>query len=113
MMHQVVQEEGTGTQAAMDGYLVCGKTSTAQKAAKGRRGYAKNKYISAFGGFAPLDHPQLAALVVVNEPKGAHYGGVVAAPAFKAIMGQAFNYLDIPPDETGNMIASLTKEKRQ
>ena len=82
MMNQVVQEEGTGTLAAMDGYKVCGKTSTAQKASKGKRGYAKNKYIAAFGGFAPQNNPKLAILVVVDEPQKDHYGGVVAAPAF-------------------------------
>lgn len=110
MMHQVVQEDGTGTKAAMDGYPVCGKTSTAQKAAKGARGYAKNKYISAFGGFAPQDNPELAILVVVDEPRKEHYGGIVAAPAFKTIMEKSFNYLNVAPAEGRTMIASLTKE---
>ncbi|WDP89448.1 MAG: penicillin-binding protein 2 [Desulfobacter sp.] len=107
MMNQVVQEEGTGTKAAMDGYKVCGKTSTAQKAARGRRGYAKGKYISAFGGFAPQNDPKLAILVVVDEPRKAHYGGLVAAPAFKTIMSKSFNYLNIPPDNAGTMIAAV------
>lgn len=113
MMNQVVQEEGTGVRAAMDGYKVCGKTSTAQKAATGKRGYAKNKYIAAFGGFAPQDTPKLAILVVVDEPKKEHYGGIVAAPAFKTIMRQSFNYLNIPPDNRGSLIAAFTKGKSQ
>ncbi|MCG8687637.1 MAG: penicillin-binding protein 2 [Desulfobacterales bacterium] len=108
MMNQVVQEEGTGTEAAISGYRVCGKTSTAQKADKNGKGYAKNKYIAAFGGFAPLQDPQLATLVVVNEPKKNHYGGTVAAPAFKKIMSKSFNYLNIPPETS--MVAALTKE---
>lgn len=113
MMNQVVQEEGTGTKAAMEGYAVCGKTSTAQKAVKGKRGYAKNKYISAFGGFAPQENPELAILIVVDEPKKEHYGGLVAAPAFKTIMAKSFNYLNIAPARTEAMIASLTKESDQ
>ncbi|MCG8616135.1 MAG: penicillin-binding protein 2 [Desulfobacterales bacterium] len=113
MMHTVVQEEGTGTQAAMDGYAVCGKTSTAQKTVAGRRGYARGKYIAAFGGFAPLKDPKLAILVVVDEPRPNHYGGVVAAPAFKTIMSKSFNYLSIPPEKTNAMIAALTKEDSQ
>ncbi|HCY84829.1 MAG TPA: penicillin-binding protein 2 [Desulfobacteraceae bacterium] len=113
MMHQVVQEEGTGTQAAMDGYTVCGKTSTAQKTEAGKKGYARGKYIAAFGGFAPLKDPKLAILVVVDEPRPNHYGGVVAAPAFKTIMSKSFNYLSIPPEKTNAMIAALTKEDNQ
>ncbi len=106
MMNQVVRKEGTGTQAAMAGYRVCGKTSTAQKASPDNQGYAKGKYIAAFGGFAPQDDPKLAILVVVDEPRKEHYGGQVAAPAFKTIMRQSFNYLNIPPETTGTMIAA-------
>lgn len=113
MMNQVVREEGTGTLAAMTGYRVCGKTSTAQKANKNGAGYAKNKYIAAFGGFAPQENPELAILVVVDEPRESHYGGIVAAPAFKSIMSQSFNYLNIPPKNQNTMIAALTEEKGQ
>jgi len=109
MMNLVVQEEGTGTKAAMEGYRVCGKTSTAQKASKGKPGYEKNKYIAGFAGFAPQENPELAILVVIDEPKQHHYGGDVAAPAFKTIMTQSFNYLNIAPEPTKTMIAALTK----
>lgn len=112
MMNLVVQEEGTGTRAAMEGYAVCGKTSTAQKASKDQKGYEKNKYISAFAGFAPLENPELAILVVVDEPRKKHYGGEVAAPAFKTIMAESFNYLNIPPDKTHSMVAALVKEEK-
>jgi len=110
MMTGVVAEDGTGTQAAMEGYQVCGKTSTAQKAAKNGGGYSRNKYIAAFGGFAPLDNPELATLIIVDEPQKQHYGGIVAAPAFKSIMTQSFSYLNIPPSSTHPMIAGLSKE---
>ncbi|MCP4721325.1 MAG: penicillin-binding protein 2 [Desulfobacteraceae bacterium] len=109
MMNLVVQEEGTGTMAAMEGYRVCGKTSTAQKANKSKTGYEKNKYIAAFAGFAPQENPELAILVVIDEPKKQHYGGEVAAPAFKTIMAQSFSYLNIAPENTKSMIAAVTK----
>lgn len=113
MMNMVVQEEGTGTKAAMEGYDVCGKTSTAQKVSKDKKGYEKNKYISAFVGFAPLETPELAILVVVDEPQQKHYGGEVAAPAFKTIMTESFNYLNIPPEKPQSMIAALAKETKK
>lgn len=115
MMHLAVKEEGTGTKAAINGYQVCGKTGTAQKALKHKKGYAKNKYTSVFGGFAPKDNPVLATLVIIDEPRKGYYGGDVAAPAFKNIMAEAFNYLNIPPRHTDPvppekpaMVAALT-----
>lgn len=112
MMNLVVQKEGTGTKAAMEGYRVCGKTSTAQKARKGKAGYETNKYIAGFAGFAPQENPELAILVVIDEPKKQHYGGQVAAPAFKTIMAQSFNYLNIAPEPTKTMIAAVTKGEK-
>ena len=112
MMSLVVKEEGTGTKAAMDGYTVCGKTGTAQKALKNKKGYSKNNYTSVFAGFAPEDNPELAILVVVDEPRKQYYGGDVAAPAFKTIMAESFNYLNIPPEKSKHMVALLpTGEK--
>lgn len=108
MMARVVQEDGTGTKAAIPGYRICGKTSTAQKAARGKKGYSDSRYTSAFAGFAPFDNPALAILVVVDEPKQNHYGGIVAAPAFKDIMARSFNYLNIAPNT--DMIAALPRE---
>ncbi len=98
MMRLVVEENGTGTRAAIDGYSICGKTGTAQKATKDGSGYTKTKYTAVFIGFAPETRPELAALVVVDEPETSHYGGVVAAPAFRKIMSEALNYFHIPPD---------------
>jgi len=104
----VVQEKGTGTKAAIPGFRVCGKTSTAQKAAKGKKGYSHSRFTAAFAGFAPFDNPALAILVVVDEPKQNHYGGIVAAPAFKDIMARSFNYLNIAPNT--DMVAALPRE---
>ncbi|MFA5905706.1 MAG: penicillin-binding transpeptidase domain-containing protein, partial [Desulfobacula sp.] len=107
MMNLVVGEEGTGTKAAIDGYEICGKTGTAQKVSEGGKGYTKNKYISVFTGFAPMENPELAILVIVDEPQKQYYGGDVAAPAFKTIMAESFNYLNIPPGK--NMVAAASE----
>lgn len=111
MMSSVTEADGTGTNAAIEGYSVCGKTGTAQKAGKSGVGYMKNKYTAVFTGFAPQSDPKLAILVIVDEPKKNHYGGVVAAPAFKSIMTESFNYLSIPPDlDKQRLVAQLGKD---
>ncbi|MCD4676241.1 MAG: penicillin-binding protein 2 [Desulfobacula sp.] len=107
MMSLAVKKEGTGAKAAMAGYTVCGKTGTAQKALKNKKGYSKNKYISVFGGFAPKNNPELAIRVVIDEPRKQYYGGDVAAPAFRKIMAESFNYLNIPPEKSKVMVALL------
>ncbi len=98
MMASVVKKGGTGTQAHLPGYGVCGKTGTAQKAKPHSKGYSDTAYTALFVGFAPQKKPELTCLVVVDEPQKSHYGGTVAAPAFKTILRKTFNYLNIPPD---------------
>jgi cell division protein FtsI/penicillin-binding protein 2 len=94
-MFRDVVLEGTGTQAAIPGYTVAGKTGTAQKAQNGR--YVR-KYVASFVGLVPARHPRLAILVMVDEPHGNIYGGVVAAPAFRDIARFDLQYLEVPPD---------------
>ena len=96
MMFSVTAEEGTGSRAVPAGYTVCGKTGTAQKI-NARGTYENCEYNGVFVGFSPKDAPKLAVLVVIDEPQKHHYGGVVAAPAFKAIVLESFNYMDVPP----------------
>lgn len=98
MMEGVVAEGGTGTNAAVDGYRVAGKTGTAQKVDPLTRGYSVDKRTASFIGFAPLSNPKLTILVVIDEPKTSPYGGVVAAPAFSAIAEQSLCYLKAQPD---------------
>jgi len=83
-----VVETGTGKQAAVPGIVVCGKTGTAQKLLPGG-GYSHDDYISSFIGWAELPGGPLAGIVLVDNPVGAIYGGVVAAPAFSKIMSRA------------------------
>jgi len=108
MMRLAVEGEGTGTKAAMAGYTVCGKTGTAQKALENGKGYSKDNYISIFAGFAPENKPELAILVAIDEPRKQYYGGDVAAPAFKTIMAESFNYLNIPPENNKHMVVLLS-----
>jgi cell division protein FtsI (penicillin-binding protein 3) len=107
ILRSVTEEGGTGTWAVPKGYTVCGKTGTAQKLnADGN--YHNCAYNAVFVGFSPDQSPELAVLVVVDSPQKHHYGGIVSAPAFREIVHQAFNYLDVPPapGEEGIKIAS-------
>jgi cell division protein FtsI (penicillin-binding protein 3) len=111
MMGLVVQEDGTGTQARIKGFLVGGKTGTAQKVEVGTGKYSPNKRVSSFIGFLPLQDPELMILVVIDEPKGQVYGGVVAAPAFNQIAVKTAYYLGIQPTEpVASAVARKEKE---
>lgn len=94
-----VVEEGTGKRAKVTGYSLGGKTGTAQIPASNKRGYLSNKYIASFMGFAPVDSPRIAGIVIIKEPTGAYYGGEVAAPLFGRIMKRVLPYLNILPQK--------------
>ena len=96
IMESVVSEGGGGT-AKIPGYRVGGKTGTANKAAAG--GYSEETY-SSFVGMAPMDDPQIAILVVVDNPKGTKYGSQTAAPGAKAVLEDTLRYLQIEPQYT-------------
>jgi cell division protein FtsI (penicillin-binding protein 3) len=97
MMTSVTQEGGTGVKAAPEGYLAAGKTGTAQVLDPQTRRYAASKYTSIFTGFVPADRPRLVMSVVIHDPHGAIYGGVVAAPVFRNIAARALPYLGVFP----------------
>jgi cell division protein FtsI (penicillin-binding protein 3) len=96
MLRKVV-EEGTGTTAQVPGYRIAGKTGTAAKPDE-RGGYSNYKYVASFVGFVPVKNPRVVILVTVDEPKGAIWGGVVAAPAFAEIAKFTTQYLEVAPD---------------
>jgi cell division protein FtsI (penicillin-binding protein 3) len=104
-----VVEGGTGGKASVEGDEVAGKTGTAQIIDPKTKRYSREKYVSSFVGFVPADKPKFALIVVVYEPKGQIYGGVVASPVFKDIANQALSYLNIPrryiPYETTLLVA--------
>ncbi|HEX7709069.1 MAG TPA: penicillin-binding transpeptidase domain-containing protein [Thermoanaerobaculia bacterium] len=98
-----VVTHGTGGNAALAEHVVAGKTGTAQKA--GRGGYLANRYIGSFAGYVPADDPRLAILVVIDEPRPEHYGGIVAAPVFREIAESTLRYLGIPPSIPSRTLA--------
>lgn len=95
MMVGVVEEGGTGYGAVPAGYSACGKTGTSKKLDETGE-YATRKYLASFVGFAPVESPQIAVLVVIDEPATGYYGGKVAAPAFRKIVRDTLNYLNVP-----------------
>lgn len=97
MLELAVNRDGTAPRAQIMGYRVAGKTGTAHKQENG--GYAADKYVSSFVGFAPASHPRLVIAVMIDEPSaGGYYGGAVAAPVFAQVMSGALRVLDVPPD---------------
>jgi cell division protein FtsI (penicillin-binding protein 3) len=99
MMMRTVEEGGTGIEAAVEGYKIAGKTGTAQKADPVEGGYADDKYVASFVGFAPAENPVITVLVIIDEPdKEEHYGGVAAAPVFRRIVRETLRYLKVPPE---------------
>ena len=97
MLELAVQPGGTAPRAQVAGYRVAGKTGTARKIEG--RGYATNKYVSAFVGFVPVSAPRLVIAVMIDEPTaGQYYGGAVAAPVFSRVAAEALRLLGVAPD---------------
>jgi len=110
ILKSVVEEGGTGESASVNGNEVAGKTGTAQMINPLTKRYSKEKYVSSFVGFVPAEDPKLAIIVVVYEPKGQIYGGVVAAPVFRDIADQALSYLDVPREDIPQRNALLVMQ---
>jgi cell division protein FtsI (penicillin-binding protein 3) len=97
MLELVVQPGGTAPKARVTGYRTAGKTGTAHK--QDGNGYAADRYVSSFVGFAPVSDPLLVIAVMIDEPSnGQYYGGTVAAPVFSNVMGGALRMLSVPLD---------------
>ncbi|MFC2156407.1 peptidoglycan D,D-transpeptidase FtsI family protein [Acidobacteriota bacterium] len=109
-----VVEEGTGQPAKMTGYTIAGKTGTAQKYDRDRRIYRTDAHVASFAGYVKTDHPLFSIIVVIDSPKGAYYGGQVAAPVFKEICKGILRYYGIPknPGSQKKMITAQSLEGR-
>ena len=108
MMETVVNEGGTGTAADVLGYRVGGKTGTVHKSEMG--GYAENRYLALFAGVAPISHPRLVTVVMIDEPAGnEYYGGQIAAPVFGRIMAGALRLLNVAPDDVQSLRTQLVQ----
>lgn len=95
IMEEVVSE-GTGGKAYLEGFRVGGKTGTSEKVPRGNE-----KYIASFAGIAPADDPQVAMILLLDEPIGAHTGGLIAAPLAGKILDDVLRYMDIKPVDVG------------
>lgn len=110
MLAAVVSKEGTAASAIVDGVPAAGKTGTAQKAENGR--YSETRWLASFAGFLPVEEPRVVIVVMVDEPKGVHYGGLIAGPVFKSIAESSLDYLGIerelpvPSDELDKLFDS-------
>lgn len=97
MMEEVIRPGGTGVKAQVPGYRIAGKTGTTWKFAAG--GYSEDKYLSIFAGLAPASDPRLAAVVIIDEPRGElYYASDVAAPVFADVMAESLRLLAVAPD---------------
>jgi len=105
ILKTVVAEGGTGTQAALQGFSVGGKTGTAKKIGPDGT-YSDDDYIASFVGFTPVDNPAITVLIIIDEPRKQYYGGVVAAPAFRRIAQETLNYLNVHPDIRDGQLAA-------
>lgn len=91
---------GTGKPAQLNGYSAGGKTGTAQKIDPLTHRYSKTMHIASFAGIAPINNPEIAVAVVMDNPKGAsYYGTAVSAPVFAEVAQQVLEYLGVPHDE--------------
>ena len=96
LLHDVVSE-GSGKNAKLSGYSIGGKTATSEKLPRGT-----GKYISSFLGFAPAEHPEVMALLMIEEPTGTYYGGVIAAPVVGELFSSILPYMGIEQTEPAN-----------
>jgi cell division protein FtsI (penicillin-binding protein 3) len=98
----VVSDRGTAAAAAVPGFIIAGKTGTAQKVDP-KGGYDKDKYVVSFSGYLPADQPEFVGLVVLDDAQTSkpelNYGGLVAGPIFSRIAEKAARYLDLAPHE--------------
>jgi cell division protein FtsI (penicillin-binding protein 3) len=96
MLAMVMEEEGTGEKIKVPGFLVGGKTGTAYKIDPATHKYSTNHYLSSFVGIAPLDHPRIVVVVMIDDPAGRdHFGATVSGPVFASIVSQVLPYLGV------------------
>ena len=92
---ETVVSEGSGKNAAIEGYSIGGKTATSQTLPR-----SANRYISSFLGFAPAEEPKVLALCIIHDPQGIYYGGTIAAPVVRSIFDNVLPYLGIEKTES-------------
>ncbi|MBP2357080.1 cell division protein FtsI (penicillin-binding protein 3) [Kribbella aluminosa] len=106
MMESVTAKKGTAPLAAIDGYLVAGKTGTAQQVVPGTGKYGA--WATSFAGFAPADNPRFVTYVVLHDPQGARGGGLQGGPVFRDVMSYALQKYVVPPTGAAQPTIPLT-----
>jgi cell division protein FtsI (penicillin-binding protein 3) len=109
MLQTAASDQGTGKRAMIEGYSVGGKTGTLHKT-KATGGYDDSRYMSVFAGLSPVDNPRLVTVVVIDEPReGDYFGGLVAAPVFSEVTGNALRLMQVTPDQldAGHTVADV------
>lgn len=114
---QGIVVEGTGKNAALNGYSSGGKTGTAQKIDVATHTYSHTKLVASFAGFAPVSNPAISVAVVIDTPQGSEaqrYGGAASAPVFAEVAQQVLEYLGVPHDQPvktkSEMLAAAQKD---
>jgi stage V sporulation protein D (sporulation-specific penicillin-binding protein) len=92
---EAVVAEGGGSKGQVEGYRIGGKTATSEKLPRGN-----GKYIASFLAFAPVEHPQILGMVLIDEPEGTYYGGTIAAPVMAELFSNILPYLGMEADYT-------------
>ena len=110
MLTAVTEGDGTGVEAAIPGFRVAGKTSTAQKVDPATGKYSTEKYTAVFVGFVPVDHPRLVVAVVLDEPTIGRYGGDLAGPVFRRVAEASLRYLGVTPSSSSAKISAVKRE---
>ncbi|HEV7553817.1 MAG TPA: penicillin-binding transpeptidase domain-containing protein, partial [Kofleriaceae bacterium] len=105
------KQHGTAWQIVVPGFKCGGKTGTAYKYDRDTKQYAVDRYLSSFAGLAPIDHPRLAIVVMIDEPSGGdHFGAKVAGPVFAKIASEALRYLGVPGQALPVQVANANAE---
>jgi cell division protein FtsI (penicillin-binding protein 3) len=110
MLTAVTEEGGTAVEAAIPGFRVAGKTSTAQKVDPATGKYSTDKYTAVFVGFVPVEHPRLVVAVVLDEPMIGRYGGDLAGPVFRRVAEASLRYLGVTPSAGAAKLASVHRD---
>lgn len=109
ILESVTEEGGTATMASLRGNRVAGKTGTTRLIDPETGEYSTRSYASTFVGFVPADDPRIAMIVVIYDPKGKYYGGLVSAPVFSEVAAQALAYLNVPLGTSGGSNVLMVK----
>ena len=110
MLTAVTEDGGTAVEAAIPGYRVAGKTSTAQKVDPATGKYSTEKFTAVFVGFVPVDHPRIVVAVVLDEPMIGHYGGDLAGPVFRRVSEASLRYLGVTPSSNSAKVSAVKRD---